>query len=99
MIGRIKVLNLHILLMSFWLLLVPVSTLKPLSLVYIQICFGIFIFMFSVAIGNLWEVLEFLLDVMFKINCQAGGLNDTMVDMIDGIIGAIISLPFLLRKL
>ena len=61
--------------------------------------FGIFIFMFSVAIGNLWEVLEFLLDVMFKINCQAGGLNDTMVDMIDGIIGAIISLPFLLRKL
>ena len=61
--------------------------------------FGIFIFMFSVAIGNLWEVLEFLLDVMFKINCQAGGLNDTMVDMIDGIIGAIIYLPFLLRKL
>ena len=61
--------------------------------------FGIFIFMFCVAIGNLWEVLEFVLDVMFKINCQAGGLNDTMVDMIDGIIGAIISLPFLLRKL
>ena len=55
--------------------------------------------MFSVAIGNLWEVLEFVLDLMFKINCQAGGLNDTMVDMIDGIIGAIISLPFLLRKL
>ncbi len=64
-----------------------------------NIFFAIFIFMFSLAIGNLWEVLEFTLDVLFKINCQAGGLKDTMVDMVDGLIGAVIITPFLIRKL
>lgn len=64
-----------------------------------KIFFFLFIFMFSLGIGNLWEILEFSLDVLFKINCQAGGLKDTMVDMIDGLIGTIIITPFLLRKL
>ena len=61
--------------------------------------FFIFIFMFSLGISNLWEILEFSLDVLFKINCQAGGLKDTMIDMIDGLIGTIVITPFLLRKL
>ena len=61
--------------------------------------FFIFIFMFSLGIANLWEILEFSLDVLFNINCQAGGLRDTMIDMIDGLIGTIVITPFLLRKL
>lgn len=55
--------------------------------------------MFSLAIANLWELLEFSLDVLFKINCQAGGLKDTMIDMIDGLIGTVLITPFLLKKL
>lgn len=64
-----------------------------------KVFFMIFIFMFGLAVSNLWEILEFSLDVMFKINCQMGGLKDTMIDMIDGLIGTVIITPFLLRKL
>ena len=64
-----------------------------------SIFFAIFIFMFSLGIANLWEILEFTLDVLFNINSQAGGLKDTMIDMIDCLIGAAIITPFLLRKL
>lgn len=64
-----------------------------------RIFFFIFIFMFSLGVGNLWEILEFSLDVLFKVNCQAGGLKDTMIDMIDGLIGTLIITPFLLQKL
>lgn len=61
--------------------------------------FFIFILMFSLAIAGLWEILEFSLDLLFKVNSQAGGLRDTMIDMIDGLIGTIIITPYLLRKL
>ncbi|MCC3869963.1 hypothetical protein [Terrisporobacter mayombei] len=64
-----------------------------------KVFFFIFIFMFSLGIANLWEILEFTLDLLFKINCQAGGLKDTMIDMVDGLIGTLIITPFLLRRL
>lgn len=64
-----------------------------------KIFFFIFIFMFSLGISNLWEILEFTLDLLFKINCQAGGLNDTMIDMVDGLIGTLIITPLLLQRL
>ncbi len=59
----------------------------------------IFIFMFSMAVASLWEILEFTIDQIWAINCQAGGLNDTMIDMIDGLVGTTIITPFLIRKL
>lgn len=64
-----------------------------------KVFFFIFIFMFSLAVANLWELLEFGLDVAFEINCQAGGLTDTMIDMLDGLIGTILITPFLIRRL
>lgn len=64
-----------------------------------KIFFIIFIFTFSMSIGGLWEILEFSLDCAFRINCQAGGLNDTVVDMIDALIGTIITIPILIKKL
>ncbi|WP_434799012.1 hypothetical protein [Terrisporobacter vanillatitrophus] len=64
-----------------------------------KVFFFIFISMFSLAIVGLWEILEFTLDLLFKINCQAGGLNDTMIDMVDGLIGTVMITPFLLHKL
>ena len=59
----------------------------------------IFIFMFSMAVASLWEILEFTIDQIWAINCQAGGLNDSMIDMIDSLIGTIIITPFLIRRL
>lgn len=59
----------------------------------------IFIFMFSMAVASLWEILEFTIDQIWAINCQAGGLNDSMIDMIDSLIGTIIIIPFLIRRL
>ena len=64
-----------------------------------KIFFLSYIIMFSLGISNLWEILEFTLDVLFEINCQAGGLKDTMIDMVDGLIGTVIIAPYLLKKL
>ena len=55
--------------------------------------------MFSMAVASLWEILEFTIDQIWAINCQAGGLNDSMIDMIDSLIGTIIIIPFLIRRL
>lgn len=59
----------------------------------------IYLFMFGMAVSGLWEILEFIIDEIWHINCQAGGLRDTMIDMIDGLIGTLIITPLLLRKL
>lgn len=53
-----------------------------------------FAFMFAVAVGTLWEIFEFLMDVIFGANMQKAmfgdpsGLTDTMWDMIVNAIGA-----------
>ena len=49
-----------------------------------------FAFMFSVALGAIWEVFEFLMDVLFATNMQKSGLVDTMVDLIVDMTGAFI---------
>lgn len=49
---------------------------------------GVFSFLFSVAIGALWEIFEFFLDTFFDLNMQSGDLFDTMIDMIVNLIGA-----------
>lgn len=53
-----------------------------------------FAFMFAVAVGALWEILEYSMDVIFGANMQKAmfsdpsGLTDTMWDMIVNAIGA-----------
>jgi hypothetical protein len=48
-----------------------------------------FSFSFSLAIAGLWEISEFLIDYFFLANMQAGGLNDTMLDMINALLASI----------
>jgi len=58
---------------------------------------AIFSFCFSLAIGAVWEILEFTLDQMFGLNLQAGSLGqvnslfDTMKDLIADACGALIA--------
>ncbi len=51
---------------------------------------ALFAFMFSLGMGAIWEILEFTLDTFFGMNTQAGGLTDTMTDLIVDGIGALI---------
>ncbi|GAA0863695.1 hypothetical protein [Paraclostridium tenue] len=61
-----------------------------------------FVFFFNLAIAGLWEIFEFLIDQFFLTNMQIGGLNDTMIDMIDALLASIIlilSYEFFIKKL
>ena len=59
----------------------------------------IYLFMFSMGVASLWEICEFSIDNLLGMNTQAGGLNDTMVDMIDGLIGTVIMILFYLKRI
>jgi hypothetical protein len=48
-------------------------------------------FFFSLAIGSLWEIFEFLIDTFFGSNMQLGSLLDTMLDLTFDCIGAVIT--------
>lgn len=50
-----------------------------------------FSFSVSLAIGVLWEIVEFTIDYVFGINMQKTGLVDTMWDLIVNTIGALIA--------
>jgi len=52
---------------------------------------AVFSFSFAIAIGVLWEILEFFLDNFFGFNLQKSGLRDTMGDLIVDTLGAIFS--------
>jgi hypothetical protein len=48
-----------------------------------------FAFTFALAVGTLWEILEFAMDGFFGLNMQKSGLVDTMWDLIVNAIGAL----------
>jgi len=67
----------------------------------IKVCFAIvFIMSFSIALAGVWEIWEFTTDLLFGFNSQNNSLVDTMLDIICGTIGGIISLipPILYLK-
>ena len=39
-----------------------------------------------------------LMDTFVGTTTQAGGLEDTMIDMVDALIGTIITIPFIVKK-
>lgn len=47
--------------------------------------------LFSISCALLWEVWEFTGDRLFGLNSQNNSLKDTMLDMIMGCMGAVIS--------
>lgn len=50
-----------------------------------------FSFMFAIGIGTIWEIFEFSMDQIFKLNMQKSGLVDTMSDLIVDSIGALVT--------
>jgi hypothetical protein len=50
-----------------------------------------FAFCFAVAIGAIWEIFEFAMDQIFGMNMQKSGLDDTMIDLIVNLVGALIA--------
>jgi uncharacterized membrane protein len=57
---------------------------RPITLVLFSFCFAL-------AIGALWEIVEFALDTTLGLNMQKSGLVDTMTDLIVNTIGALIA--------
>ena len=49
-----------------------------------------FAFCFGMAIGAAWEIFEFAMDQLFRLNMQKSGLMDTMGDLIVDAVGAFI---------
>lgn len=54
----------------------------------------LFSFTFGIAVGSLWEIVEFSIDSIFEFNLQKSGLQDTMWDIIVDAIGAFIASVF-----
>jgi hypothetical protein len=49
---------------------------------------SVFALAFSAALGAVWEIFEYIVDVTFDFNMQKSGLVDTMEDMIFCVIGS-----------
>ena len=48
----------------------------------------IFCISFSLAVGALWEIFEFFMDMIFSLNMQKSGLVDTMTDLMVDFAGS-----------
>ena len=48
-------------------------------------------FCFSITLGTLWEIAEFLCDYFLKTNTVNGGLEDTATDLMVKVVGAFIT--------
>lgn len=51
---------------------------------------ALFSFAFAMAVGSVWEIVEFGMDSVFGLNMQKSGLQDTMWDLIVDAIGALV---------
>ena len=71
------------------------ENIKMVNKVFVMI----FLFMFTMGVASIWEIMEFSLDNILGTHTQIGGLEDTMIDMVDALIGAVISIPYFIRKL
>lgn len=49
----------------------------------------IYMFMFSMGVASIWELIEFGMDKFLGFECQAGDLRDTMIDTLDCMVGSI----------
>lgn len=51
---------------------------------------ALFAFVFSLAMGAVWEIFEFGMDGLFGLDMQRGSLSDTMSDLIVDTVGALV---------
>lgn len=59
----------------------------------------IYMFMFSMGVASIWELIEFGMDRFLGFECQAGGLVDTMIDTLDCMIGSIFMICYYYFKI
>lgn len=59
---------------------------------------GLYVIMFALAVAGLWELLEFAGDKLFHFTAQGRDPDDTMFDMIDGLIGGTIAAIFIIKN-
>lgn len=59
---------------------------------------GLYIIMFALAVAGLWELMEFAGDKLFQFTAQGRDPDDTMIDMIDGLIGGAVAALLILRN-
>lgn len=59
----------------------------------------IFVSLFSTAMAGIWEIWEFLTDLIFGFSAQNGSLVDTMLDIISGTVVGIITALLIYRNL
>ncbi len=64
-----------------------------------KLFFIVYMFMFSMGVASIWELIEFGLDKYLGFDCQAGGLTDTMFDILDCLIGSIIATGYYYFKI
>nr|WP_295971863.1 hypothetical protein [uncultured Bacillus sp.] len=57
----------------------------------------LYIFCFSLASAGGWELLEFAGDKLFHFTAQGRDPDDTMYDMIDGMIGGLVAAYFIVK--
>lgn len=56
------------------------------------------IFFFSMGLSAVCELYEYILDALFSMDTQPGGLKDTMQDMINALIGVFIMIIYYYKK-
>lgn len=62
------------------------SSYRRYKIILLLLSFG-----FSIALGTLWEIFEYLGDFFFKTNMIKGGLNDTTTDLIAHVVSALLT--------
>lgn len=58
----------------------------------------VFAFCFTITLGTVWEILEFLGDYFFKTDMVNGGIEDTATDLLIKMLGAFITLTIYYYK-
>ena len=58
----------------------------------------LFMFFFSISTTCCWEILEFITD-HFGFNAQRGSLTDTMLDLTNGALGALVGSIFMYKRI
>ncbi|MDB8797045.1 hypothetical protein PN279_10785 [Romboutsia sp. 1001216sp1] len=74
------------------------NILKNISSKNNKLLICMILFFFAMGISAICEICEYLLDVLFKMNTQSGGLKDTMIDLIDASCGAFFMIVYYYRK-
>lgn len=75
-------------------LIVKSSLVKQLPTFFI----GMYVVVFALAVAGAWELMEFAGDKLFHFTAQGRDPDDTMFDMIDGLIGGLIAATFICRN-